>query len=216
MIFTASVIDGFKVILGSLPLQFAMMVTIITMIRVPLDSEGEYETEALACYIWLVLLHLILWWQVLVNHYSVSDNPQLYAVSNVVLLMLQVGTQAYLCVNFVFPAEPNPAWTEDGTKGDWTQFLFWTKVEVLIFTGYIGSPILFQFVRAFKRTTFELVNPATGESPDADVLESNMLTVGIFCSFCAPLLTTTFITYEGHYHLLEEETRMFTSIMWWM
>ena len=116
----------------------------------------------------------------------------------------------------MFPAEPNPAWTEDGTKGDWTQFLFWTKVEVLIFAGYIGSPILFHFVRAFKRTTFEIENPATGDSSDADVLEANMLTIGIFCSFFAPLLTTTFIMEEDNFNLLEEDTRMFVNIMWWM
>ena len=96
----------------------------------------------------------------------------------------------------MFPAEPNPAWTEVGTKGDWTQFLFWTKVEVLIFVGYIGSPILFNFVRAFKRTTFEIENPATGESADADALEANMLTIGIFCSFVAPLLTTSSPGYQ--------------------
>jgi hypothetical protein len=116
----------------------------------------------------------------------------------------------------VFPAEPNPAWTEEGTKGDWTQFLFWTKVEVLIFAGYIGSPILFNFIRAFKRTTYELINPATGESPDADMLEANMLTIGIICSFCAPLLATSFITVEEHFTLLEEETQLFANIMWWM
>ena len=37
MIFTASVIDGFKVILGSMPLQFAMLLTVLTLVPVPED-----------------------------------------------------------------------------------------------------------------------------------------------------------------------------------
>ena len=45
MIFTASVIDGFKVILGSMPMQLGMFLNVLIMVPVP-TLDGEPDAEA--------------------------------------------------------------------------------------------------------------------------------------------------------------------------
>ena len=70
MIFTSSVIDGFKVILGSLPIQLGMFMTTLCMVPVPNDPKtGEQDREALYTYIWLCIVHFILFVQITINHY---------------------------------------------------------------------------------------------------------------------------------------------------
>ena len=44
MINTSSIIDGFKVILGSVPIHFAMLVTMLVAIRIPVHADnGERD-----------------------------------------------------------------------------------------------------------------------------------------------------------------------------
>ena len=105
MIFTASVIDGFKVILGSMPMQLGMLLNVLIMVPIP-TLNGEIDAEASRTYWWLVFTHFIFFVQIVVNHYYTLDIPMISSVSNVVLMLVQVMTQINLSVNWVF--YPNP------------------------------------------------------------------------------------------------------------
>ena len=59
MIHTNSLVDGFPVILGSLPIQFGMIVTLLVAIRVPKDEDGGYNVNCLSIYKWILWAHII-------------------------------------------------------------------------------------------------------------------------------------------------------------
>ena len=121
MIFTASVIDGFKVILGSLPIQFAMLLTVLTMVPVP-ENDGVKDSEARATYWWLVIVHLVFFIQISINHYFALDIPMISSISNVVLMLVQVMTQINLSVNWVFYPHPDAEWIAARQTEDWIKF----------------------------------------------------------------------------------------------
>ena len=59
MIHILSVLDGFPVVLGSMPMQFGMLLTLLLSIKIPKDlNTGEkYDEDALFVYILLVSTH---------------------------------------------------------------------------------------------------------------------------------------------------------------
>ena len=87
-----SVIDGFKVTLGSLPLQLGMFLTLLIMVPVP-KIDGHLDGDAMLYKFYLVFVHGVLFLQITVNHYYAMEIPMLSACSNVVLMCLQVYTQ---------------------------------------------------------------------------------------------------------------------------
>ena len=151
MIFTASVIDGFKVILGSMPLQFAMLLTVLTLVPVPEDptEPGVKDPDARFTYWWLVFVHGIFFAQILVNHYFALDIPMISSVSNVVLMLAQVMTQINLSVNWIFYVHPDQTWADARSTEDWIKFRQWCYIELLAFVGYLVSAIIFNFLRCF-------------------------------------------------------------------
>ena len=196
MIFNASVIDGFKVVLGSLPLQLGMLLTILFMIPIP-ELNGENDKEAQLTYIWLVFVHTILFAQIVINHYFAHLFPTLSSLSNVLLMMVQVITQINLCVNWVFYAHPDAEWEAARSDEDWTKFKNWIQIEVLIFVGYLVSAILFNMLRSFREMHTDIENPATNGNCFADVLEAAMIITGIINSFASPLFVTSVLIFSG-------------------
>ena len=59
MIHTNSLIDGFPVILGSFPIQFAMTFAMIIAIRVPRDADGDKDPHCKFIYWWVLGTHLM-------------------------------------------------------------------------------------------------------------------------------------------------------------
>ena len=149
MIFTASVIDGFKVVLGSLPLQIGMLFTTLCTVPIP-KFEDKLDTECLYTYIMLCTVHFLMFLQIAINHYYASSIPNISAITNIFLMMVQVITQINLCVNWVFYAHPNAAWIEERSDESWTKFNNWIHIEVLVFAGYLVSAITFNLIRCFK------------------------------------------------------------------
>ena len=148
MIQIASVIDGFKVILGSLPLQLGMLLTILISIRVPELEDGNKDKDALVTYVMLCIVHILLFTQIFFNHYAAQWSPMFFSATNVVCMLVQVITQIFLCVNWVFKANIEQEWLDARTNEDWQKFFIWTKIEVLIFVGYLFSPSVFNLVRS--------------------------------------------------------------------
>ena len=86
---------------------------------------------------------------------------------------------------------------------------------MLVFLGYVCSPILFNFVRSIRRTTIDIPAPAIGYSSDADMLESNMIHLGIICSFTAPFLVTHIIQMEEHrWTNIDDDIKSFADFLY--
>jgi hypothetical protein len=59
MIFTNSLIDGFPIILGSFPIQFAMTIAMAISIRVPDKADGEEDENSRYIYNWVMVAHIM-------------------------------------------------------------------------------------------------------------------------------------------------------------
>ena len=103
-----SVIDGFKVTLGSLPLQLGMLLTLLIMVPVP-KIDGHFDWDAMFYKLYLVFVHAVLFLQITINHYYAMEIPMLSASTNVVLMCLQVFTQIKTSVNWIF-TDHDQAW----------------------------------------------------------------------------------------------------------
>ena len=55
MIYTSSIIDGFKVILGSVPIHIAMLLTMFITVRV-----GGLDQDAKTIYILIAVTHIVM------------------------------------------------------------------------------------------------------------------------------------------------------------
>ena len=160
MIYTSSVIDGFKVILGSMPLQLGMFLTIIFKVPIP-EIDGQWDDEAKFYKFYLIVVHGVLFLQIVVNHYFSQLIPMLSSCTNVVLMLLQVVTQINISVNWVF-SEHDQAWLDARQSEDWVKFTKWMYIEILVFIGYLVSATIFNFVLFFMRPVADIENPATG------------------------------------------------------
>ena len=58
MIYMNSLVDGFPVILGSLPVQFAMFVAMCISIRIPKDADDERDGKATEIYYLTFFAHV--------------------------------------------------------------------------------------------------------------------------------------------------------------
>ena len=157
---TVSVIDGFKVILGSMPLQLGMFFTVIFMVPIP-EIDGQWDSKAMFYKFYLVFVHGILFVQIVVNHYFINDFPMLSSCTNVILLSLQVMTQINISVDWIFN-EPEQVWLDARQSKDWMKFMNWMQIELLVFIGYLVSATLFNFIISIKRPVADIENPATG------------------------------------------------------
>ena len=61
MINSKSVIDGFEIVLGSMPVQFGMLVALLVSISVPRNTEtGDYCWDAFRAKALLITMHLVI------------------------------------------------------------------------------------------------------------------------------------------------------------
>ena len=69
MIHTNSLIDGFPIILGSFPIQFAMTVAMAIAIRIPRDDDGNRNDRCTKIYLFVMAAHIANLISQGVNHY---------------------------------------------------------------------------------------------------------------------------------------------------
>ena len=58
MIFTSSLIDGFKIILGPYAIHISLLLTMIVKIRIPENISGTKDKTAVHAYIKLLGMHV--------------------------------------------------------------------------------------------------------------------------------------------------------------
>ena len=80
MIYTSSIIDGFKVILGSVPIHIAMLLAMVITIRVPRASlDDEMDTLSLELYVLVATTHSLLFLLGLLSHFCMGGRHNLVA-----------------------------------------------------------------------------------------------------------------------------------------
>ena len=60
MIFTSSIIDGFKVLIGNCPIHIAMLLTQFLTIPIPTDDNGDRNDKATVLYVTIAANHVFL------------------------------------------------------------------------------------------------------------------------------------------------------------
>lgn len=84
MIYTSSIIDGFKVILGALPIQFAMLVTMLTCVHV----KSLEDKMATFTYFFVVFTHIVMIIVSLMYHFFFTGRHMLAAQLNIFAMIL--------------------------------------------------------------------------------------------------------------------------------
>ena len=89
MIYTSSIIDGFKVILGAAPIHVAMIITLVIAIPIPRDDNGTWlylNDKALAIYSALLTYHILS--LILVAFFTILHNTSQLLISQLSIFAL--------------------------------------------------------------------------------------------------------------------------------
>ena len=102
MIYTSSIIDGFKVIIGTCPIHMAMLCTLLIAIRIPRDENGERNDTATVLYLMMVVNHIFLVTVGFFNHFLHKNNHVLIAQMNVIALCAALLIMMALASHWIF------------------------------------------------------------------------------------------------------------------
>ena len=189
MIHTNSLIDGFPVILGSLPIQFAMTLAMIIAIRVPKDEDGTSNPHCKFIYWWVLSTHLLILVCQSINHYLGERWHLMKKQLTIVCLMVQLLMINTICGEWIFEDGQHKA-ADHMTQENWIQFDVWIVLEACVFLSYIGSAIMYLFIRAFKDAEHNLSTGNAISTTYSDSLEHSAVNLQCFESFFAPLFAT--------------------------
>ena len=82
--------NGFLSILGSLPIQFAMFLTILSSVKVPRNEEGEFDSASLKIYHLVWIMHLVTFVTLLLNHYYTDVLDVAKSTLNTCIMLFKV------------------------------------------------------------------------------------------------------------------------------
>ena len=98
MIFNKSVLDGFAIVLGSMPIQFGMLMTLGLSIKIPrhMDNPDKYSEEAFFVYRLLFITHLVILTVKLLRQYLAYSHTMVYRAMLMGSLFLQLFSMNYV------------------------------------------------------------------------------------------------------------------------
>ena len=150
MIYTSSIIDGFKAILGAPPIHVAMIITLLIAIPIPRDDNGTWfdlNDKALAIYSALLAYHtlcLILVTLFILQHRRsqlLISQLSIFALCFFIVVILEV------CSQWTFTRKIMGQCFEEQRE---TIFTLWTIIELLVFLSSIATNIIWLFLRSNK------------------------------------------------------------------
>ena len=209
---TSSVIDGFKVTLGSMVVQVAMALTVLVLIYTneiegPLKENVEWELWILA------ILHVCFGLQIFLNFHGDEVYQIVSQLTTIVSMCIQFIQVTYLAINWVLPHEDRQELIkEDLQHGE--IFIRWCQVEVIVFLGYLFTAMLYMAIAFCKDPILELVNLATAEASKADYLEGAFLHVCTVSTFIAPWFTTAILLWLAHQVETDDESEHEQAVEW--
>ena len=86
MIYTSSIIDGFKVLIGLHSLHFALLLTLAICITVPINEDGVKDPTAMKVYGGLCVLHVVAIAVAMIHDFSRSAK-----LSSVLIILVLMG-----------------------------------------------------------------------------------------------------------------------------
>lgn len=98
MIFNKSVLDGFAIVLGSMPIQFGMLMTLILSIKIPrhMDNPDTFSEEAVEAYGLLIFTHSVILTIKFLRQYLAYSHYMLYKALLMGSLFLQLYSMNYV------------------------------------------------------------------------------------------------------------------------
>lgn len=89
--------------LGSLPIQFAMFLTILATVKIERDEEGEWDSDGLEIYTWVWIMHLVLFTTLALNMYYSGVLGLSKNMINTCAMLFKVLILMYICVRWAYP-----------------------------------------------------------------------------------------------------------------
>ena len=158
MINIKSVLDGFPVVLGSMPVQFGMLMTLLLSIKIPrnMDDQEKFNADATFMYCLLVINHALILIIKVVQSRIAFQYGNLCRFLMMACLFLQLFTINFLLGDYIFDqtdseiltARRGVGWKENIT---WHKFNVWLHLEMYMFVGTIVSGVCFMFIRSFVK-----------------------------------------------------------------
>ena len=119
MINTKSVLDGFPVVLGSMPVQFGMLMTLLLSVKIPrnTDDQEKFNDDALLMYCLLVTNHALILIVKTIQSKIAFQYANLCRCLMMACLFLQLFTMNYLLGDWVFDQTDSAILTESRGNG---------------------------------------------------------------------------------------------------
>lgn len=200
-----SVIDGFKVLLGSIIIHAASLITMITMCFTAhpptyTGEDGAQKTEsAKTLFVCLLLLHLTL---AIVKYLQMFVNDHLIMI-NAVFMMVVVYFTCVLCKNWLYkeggrtaPAELTP---------EQAQFDCWLWIELLAVMSCLCCGMVYTFLAKISPPTVNIYSPLQSSSDkDIDFMKAHTMPLELIFNFFCPMFLCIVFLNTGIYPGYEE------------
>ena len=104
MIHNKLVIDGFAIVLGSMPIQFGMLMTLLLSVQVPknMDDPTKFQEEAQFVYYLLIFTHAAILTVKFLRQYLAYTNYMLYRSLMMLCLFLQLFSMNFVLGRWVY------------------------------------------------------------------------------------------------------------------
>ena len=205
MIFNKSVLDGFAVVLGSMPIQFGMLMTLLLSIQVPKNMDsGKYQEEAQFVYYLLIFTHSAILTVKFLRQYLAYTHYMLYRSLMMLSLFLQMFSMNFVLGRWVYDqsdtevlnAQRGENWESDY---HWQTFEMWMRVEQFMFMGPVASGVFFMFVRSFYKCQVQISEQTDTALETTDHLESNHIVLELNDSNLTPLFASVMLLNDQKY-----------------
>ena len=187
MIFTSSIIDGFKVILGAAPIHVAMLTTLILAVPIPRD-DSWFNDKAAILYLMLFANHILSLVIVVAVHLYNSNNQLLISELSIFALCFTLVVILQVSSRWIFDEEIMGVCFEDRKT---MLFTFWTMIELLVFLSSIFSNMLWLFCRSITTNVTDLQPFNSLMNEKTDHLQANVVIMGFVECISTPLIVGT-------------------------
>ena len=109
--------NGFLSVLGSLPVQFAMLLTFLGIVHIPYDKYGQTDIASLQLYHMVWVMHLFLITTIILNRYFSEGLGIAKVTLTTVAMLFEVLILIYICVDWIFPDPKAPIVSDPEVRG---------------------------------------------------------------------------------------------------
>ena len=210
MIYNNSILDGFPVVLGSMPTQLGLALTMFLCIVVPKHPDtGEKDADAARIYNYLIVLHFTILLLKILNEHLVFDYPMLFRGLMICALFFQLLIMNFVLGDWVYSQEDPESL--DSIRGDnwneqqeWVTFMMWLSIETYVFLGSLVSGVIYMFVRAFIPQAHILGLADDVFTEKTDHLEANNIAMEMFEAYFVPLFASLILVNSDAYQTTDD------------